>query len=92
MFKYLVPEADRNKPLAKLIEQVRESNAFSKHLGNLSDVVRQGGNLGAHFDERREPDQLLAHQIVELTDYLAAYLYTLLSKIEKLEHAIKGAP
>ncbi|MEO1952403.1 DUF4145 domain-containing protein [Thioclava sp.] len=89
MFKYLVPEEDKSKPLHALIEQVKTSPDFAAHLSKLSHVVREGGNLGAHFDEAREPNEEIARQLVELMSYLAAYLYTLPAKIENLEQSIK---
>lgn len=91
MFKYLVPASDRGKALYALIEQVKSSPDFSENLTKLSHLVREGGNLGAHFDEDREPDQEMARQVVEMTDYLSAYLYTLPETIKALEQSIKGS-
>jgi hypothetical protein len=88
IFKYLVPEEKRGMPLAKLIEQVRDGEDLAKPLALLSTAIKDGGNLGAHFDMEREPDQELARQMVELLDYLIPYLYVLPNEIKKLERKL----
>ena len=57
-------------------------------LKSLSHAIRDGGNLGAHFDEEREPTEELARQMVELLDYLIAYLYVLPGQIAGLEQSL----
>ncbi|MBP2538143.1 DNA-directed RNA polymerase subunit RPC12/RpoP [Agrobacterium tumefaciens] len=85
IFKYLVPEEKRKQPLAKLIDIVKSERDLSAPLGQLSHAIRNGGNLGAHFDMQHEPDETVARQIVELLCYLISYLYVLPTKIEQLE-------
>lgn len=85
IFKYLVPEAKRNASLEKMIELAKSEIDLSAPLTSLSHAVRDGGNLGAHFDMENEPDETLARQMVELVDYLISYLYVLPSEIEKVE-------
>lgn len=86
IFKYLVPEEMRNLPLAKLIDAAKAEKDLSAPLSALSHAIRSGGNLGAHFDIEREPDEAVARQIVELLSYLISYLYVLPAKIEQLEN------
>ena len=88
IFKYLVPEAKRNAALAKLIDQVKTERDLAAPLTSLSHAIRDGGNLGAHFDMEKEPDEKLSRQMVELLDYLISYLYVLPEEIKKLEQSL----
>ncbi|NSY16164.1 DUF4145 domain-containing protein [Neorhizobium sp. AL 9.2.2] len=92
IFKYLVPEENRNLPLARLIDLVREKNDLSAPLSALSHAIRTGGNLGAHFDMEHEPDERVARQIVELLSYLVTFLYVLPARIERLESDLNRPP
>jgi Domain of unknown function (DUF4145) len=85
MFKLLVPDNDKKKPLAQLIDLVSNGDSLSEPLRTLSHAIREGGNLGAHFDLETDPDEALARAMVELLDYLSSYLYALPKKIERLE-------
>lgn len=88
IFKYLVDEDKRNAPLAKLIENVKSSKDLAAPLTSLSHAIRDGGNLGSHFDMEKEPNEILARQMVELLDYLISYLYVLPEEIKKLEQSL----
>ncbi len=88
IFKYMVPEASRNVGLYKLIKEVEEYVDFAEPLKRLADAIRSGGNLGAHFDETKEPDAEMAKSIIELLGYLIDYLYVLPSNIKALEDQI----
>lgn len=70
IFKYLVTEENRKTNLARLIEHAKNEIDLAAPLTSLSHAIRDGGNLGAHFDMEQEPDHLLARQMVELLDYL----------------------
>jgi len=85
IFKYLVPEDARNKPLARLIDAAIEQQDLAAPLKSLSHAIRSGGNLGAHFDTQHEPDEAVARQMVELLSYLISYLYVLPARIASLE-------
>ncbi|PXV64931.1 uncharacterized protein DUF4145 [Sinimarinibacterium flocculans] len=88
IFKYLVEEDKRDAPLARLIEQVKTSKDLAAPLTSLSHAIRDGGNLGAHFDMEKEPNEALARHMVELLDYLISYLYVLPEEIKKLEQSL----
>lgn len=88
IFKYLVAEEKRNATLVKLIEHAKANIDFAAPLTSLSNAIREGGNLGAHFDMNKEPNEALARQMVELLDYLISYLYVLPKEIEKLEKSL----
>ncbi|MCH4995320.1 DUF4145 domain-containing protein [Pectobacterium carotovorum] len=92
IFQYLVPEENRKKPLFKLIEIAKENHDMMKPLSSLSHAIRDGGNIGAHFDENREPDEAIAKQMVELLEYLITYLYVLPKEINSLELSLNANP
>ncbi len=89
IFKSLVTEKDRRKKLNDLIDIVAKENDLSAPLHKLSHAVREGGNLGAHFDLDKEPTEELARMLVSLVQYLIEFLYVLPSNIEKLEKALE---
>ena len=88
IFKYLVPEDKRGATLAKLIQHTKENVYLAAPLTSLSHAIRDGGNLGAHFDMEKEPDETLAQQMVKLLEYLISYLYVLPKEIAKLESSL----
>lgn len=92
IFKYALPAEQQNLNLAKAIDKVKETRDLSKPLSTLSHAIRQGGNLGAHFDPEREPTAEQAEQIVDLLEYLIEYLYTLPGDIARLEEALSAKP
>jgi len=91
IFKFLVPVEDRSKNLFQLIELVTNQTTLAKPLTTLSHAIRDGGNLGAHFDPDSEPDEQMARQMVELLSYLIKFLYVLPKEIEKLESSMGRA-
>lgn len=88
IFKYLVPEDKRGLTLARLIEEAKTTVDLTKPLTNLSHAIREGRNLGAHFDMAKEPDPAMAKQMVELLEYLLEYLYVLPKQIDDLEEIL----
>jgi hypothetical protein len=92
IFKYMLPEDRRKQTLHKLIMEAETSVDFRKPLRRLADAIRTGGNLGAHFDEEREPDAELARKMIELLVYLIEYLYVLPDQIAELENSIDIEP
>ena len=87
-FNFLLPEDKRNGPLYRLIETATQQTDLAAPLKALSHAIRSGGNLGAHFEMEREPDEAVARQIVELLSYLISYLYVLPARIAQLEDAL----
>lgn len=89
IFKYLVSEDKRKATLASLIELAKEQTDLAAPLTSLSHAIRDGGNLGAHFDIEKEPNEGIARQMVELLEYLISYLYVLPKQIRKLEESLE---
>ena len=81
-------EEKRNTTLAKLIEHTKANVDLAAPLTSLSHAIRDGGNLGAHFDMEKEPNESLAKQMVELLEYLISYLYVLPKEIADLESSL----
>lgn len=90
IFHYLLSEEDRGKNLAQSIEKAKERVDWVAPLNSLAHMIRHGGNLGAHFDEEREPDEHVAKSMVELLEYLMEYLYELPKNIEGLQHNLEN--
>tara|TARA_R100001143_G_C3359147_1_gene134456 strand:+ start:907 stop:1593 length:687 start_codon:yes stop_codon:yes gene_type:complete len=87
IFKFLA-DTDKKNNLFNLINDAIDKIDLTKPLIDLSHAIRDGGNLGAHFDMEKEPDEELARQMVELLDYLISYLYILPNEIMKLEKSL----
>lgn len=92
IFKYLLPEERRKQNLFKLIDETKSSVDLSAPLTTLSHAIRDGGNLGAHFDETHEPTKEMASSMIELLSYLISYLYILPSQIKELENILESSP
>ena len=58
---------------------------------SLADALREGGNLGAHFDLEREPTKEVAEEMLDLLDDFIEYLFLLPHKIEELKNRIDAA-
>lgn len=76
-----------------LFQQLRDffsSQDLSEPLVHLTDTIREGGNLGAHFDMDREPDQDLARMMLDLIDFFLEYIYLLPKQSQALEARLKS--
>lgn len=89
IFHFLLAEEDRGRTLAQSIEKAKERVDWVAPLNALAHMIRHGGNLGAHFDEEREPNEHVAKSMVELLEYLMEYLYELPKNIEGLQHNLE---
>jgi hypothetical protein len=88
LFKSLVEDPKKHRNLNSLIEAAAKEKDLTAPLHRLSHAVRDGGNLGAHFDLDREPTAEVAKMLVELVQYLIEFLYVLPTNIETLEKAL----
>ena len=88
LFKSLVENPTNYKNLNSLVDAAAKENDLAAPLHRLSHAVREGGNLGAHFDLDREPSAEVAKKLVELVQYLIEFLYVLPRNIETLESAL----
>lgn len=84
--KSLVPNA--KPPLANQIRELSKWSELGKPIITLSDALREGGNIGSHFDEDKEADQATAEAMIELLEYLLEYVYALPAMIDELDKKI----
>jgi hypothetical protein len=57
-------------------------------LSSLGEALRIGRNTAGHFDFEKEPDKNLANKILDLTEFLMQYVYTLDSEAANVEKLI----
>ena len=73
----------------QLLNDLKEKVDLTKPLTSLADALREGGNLGAHFDDLEgEPDEAAASQMLDFPDYLMDYLYVVPAKVESSRNMI----
>ena len=85
LFQGLLPEGKRVHNLARAISEVADTVNLAEPIRNLANVLRQGGNLGAHFDMEKEPDEEMAFQMLTLLENLIDFLHVLPREISTLE-------
>jgi len=84
----LPPEAQKGS-LAKQLEELPRHKDLAQPLVDLAHAIRLGGNLGAHFDLEREPDEHVATLMLELCEDLLQYLFVLPQRIQELQTKIE---
>lgn len=89
LFKSISGNSCDRARLHDLIEESKKNPEISKPIVEISHAVREGGNLGAHFDLEREADEETARHIVELVIYLVGYFYLIPKKVQELEMRVK---
>lgn len=72
--KVQLPESERKGMLAQQLKQLPKHVDLSQPLLQLADVLKDGGNIGAHFDLEKEPDMEFATLMIDLTEYLIEYI------------------
>jgi hypothetical protein len=92
LVQHLAPDPDARAPLAKQLERLSDNEQvdLAAPLITLSHAVRQGGNLGAHFEFERAADRQIAALTLEMIEYFLWYIYVLPDKIEDLDRKIEG--
>jgi len=88
LFKLRLPEGERDRKLHEMIRDASQSPSLIEPLTRLANSIKNGGNLGSHFDEDREPTEQMARRTIELLEYLVTYFYILPGKIGELERSI----
>lgn len=86
------PKAQIHGPLDKLIRDLSNSLDLAKPLTDTAHAVRQGGNLGAHYDARTVASKELASKTIDLLEPIADYLLVLPEKVEALRQLLEQAP
>jgi len=88
--KAVLPPELQKLPLAKQLAELPKHRDLAKPLLELAHAVRKGGNLGAHFDLEKEPDQHVSTLMLELCEDLLQYLFVLPVRIQELHTKIEG--
>lgn len=88
--KSIIPEEHRDKPLAAQIKELPSHIDLSEPIKTLADAIRKGGNLGAHFDLEKEPNEEISSLMVDLLDDLIEYIFILPGRIQSLHDKIEG--
>lgn len=88
VISHLIPTEERKATLAELIKQVAAKAGLDKPLLDLSNALREGRNIAAHFDMEREVDEETAESKLNLVEYLLDYLYALPQMIDRLKRKL----
>ncbi|MCJ7647248.1 MAG: DUF4145 domain-containing protein [Candidatus Lokiarchaeota archaeon] len=88
--KTLLLEQQQSLSLYQQLKALPQNVDLAKPILTLADAIRKAGNLGAHFDLEKEPNELVATQLLDLIDYLIEYLFVLPTKIEELNNSINN--
>jgi hypothetical protein len=88
--KSFIPEDLKNRTLAAQLNELPKHIDLSEPILTLADAIRKGGNLGAHFDTDKEPNDEVAGLMVDVLDYLIEYLFILPNRIKNLHDKIES--
>ncbi len=65
-----------------------ENEDLSEPLIHLTGRIREGGNLGAHFDLEKEPTEEVARMMLDLIEYFLEFLFILPVRSRALEESL----
>lgn len=91
LVKMLLPENKRNGTLAKQLERLPEETNLSLPILQLAEVVKDGGNIGAHFDNEIDTTEDMARQLIKLVEYFILYLHVIPKEVEKLKAELESS-
>jgi hypothetical protein len=84
----LLPKESQKGGLIDQLGALQSNVDLTRPLTSLTDALRKGGNLGAHFNSEGVPDQARARQMLHLVEYLMRYLYVLPGEVESFHNDI----
>lgn len=85
-----VPEENRSKRFVENIEQLAGCPDLHKPIEDLGQAVRQGRNVGAHFDPDKELDEETAEVLLDLTEFILEYVFGVPEKVEELKRRLEA--
>lgn len=88
--KTMLPEEERKGTLANQLKKLPEHVDLNEPILELAGMLREGGNIGAHFDNEKEPDKDFAEAMLDLLEYFIEYLYIFKLKAQDLETRISS--
>ncbi|NNF57792.1 MAG: DUF4145 domain-containing protein [Rhodothermaceae bacterium] len=83
--KALLPQDKQNLSFYQRLKELPEHLKLNDTISGLTDGIRRGRNIAAHFDEFKEIDEPTAAMLIELLESVIEYLFLLPSRIEKLD-------
>lgn len=88
----LASEPSPPKVLAQRLEILAKehSSSLAQPLLDLSKSLKDGGNLGAHFDDEEDTSRDDAEHMVELLDILITYLFVLPEQVRRFRAEVLG--
>jgi hypothetical protein len=85
----LLPSYEVQESLGQNLKRLAGSIELKRPLESMAFIVRDGGKLTAHFDLTAEPDEHTARLMLDLTEYLLTYTYTLPKLTEQLRQKLE---
>jgi hypothetical protein len=86
----LIPKDKRKGSLYQQLQDLPNYRDLQAPIMTLANSIREGGNLGAHFDLEKEPDKETVTLMLDLLDYLIEYLFILPERINILNGTISN--
>jgi hypothetical protein len=87
--KSLLPKDKRKLNFARQLRELPDHIDLEKTISDLTDGIRKGRNIAAHFDEEIEIDEPVAAMLLDLLDSIVEYLFVLPHKIERLDDQLE---
>jgi hypothetical protein len=84
LVKSLMPEEKRGQTLSRMLNELPSTIDLTKTLTTLTDGLRKGRNLGAHFDLEKEANEEVAKMMIDFLEYFLEYLYILPGEVKSL--------
>lgn len=81
----------RHQGLGQLNERLAKYIAATSPMDQLADSIRLGRNMGAHYNETHEPNEIVARKLLDLCEYLIEYLYTLPQMVQETRAALESS-
>lgn len=89
IIKQNIPRDNQKKILAQNLKELPNHIDLQKPILTLAEAIKDGGNLGAHFDMEKEPDENIATLMMDLIEDLIEYIYILPNRVEELKQKIE---
>jgi hypothetical protein len=93
--RVLPPEVTTTNLARRIQALAQQDETLARPLIDLADSLREGGNLGAHFNDEVDTSIDDAVRMVELLDYLLTYLFVLPERIHQFRSEVlegNGSP
>jgi hypothetical protein len=72
--KTLIPIKNQKKFLSQQLKELPNHKDLKKPILTLANAIKEGGNLGAHFDLKKIPNEEISTLMIDFLDYIIEYL------------------